>query len=72
MFGYIFCFFSNKSNLYSKKLKLRSGKQYKNFENLCPNTSSNLQMVRDGNLVLHADGRKCRATTYGMADEWKN
>lgn len=72
MSGYIFCFFSNKSNLDSKKLKLRSGKQYKNFENRCPNTSSNSQMGKNDNLVLHTDGRKCRATTCGMADEWKN
>lgn len=28
-------------------------------------------MAQDGNMVIHADGRKCRKTTCGMGEEWK-
>lgn len=34
-----------------------------------PNTSG--QMKDDGNLQLHADGRKCRAGKCGTGDEWR-
>lgn len=34
-----------------------------------PNASG--QMKNDGNLQLHADGRKCRAGKCGTGDEWR-
>lgn len=34
-----------------------------------PNASG--QMRNDGNLQLHADGRKCRAERCGTGDEWR-
>ncbi|WP_276591250.1 type IV pilin protein [Moraxella bovis] len=34
-----------------------------------PNASG--QMKNDGNLQLHADGRKCRAGRCGTGDEWR-
>lgn len=30
------------------------------------------QMSKDGNLELHANGRKCRAGTCGMDNEWQD
>lgn len=30
------------------------------------------QMASDGTLTLNANGQKCRGTTCGMSEEWKN
>lgn len=28
-------------------------------------------MAQDGNMIVHADGRKCRKTSCGMGEEWQ-